>query len=170
MRVKTRINESKVSMLREGTPAVVRVDALGRLPLRGAITEVTVIPAPANGPFSDVKVYFANVDVEGYAGLRPGMTAEVEFMVDVRRNVTRIPVGKVRWFDGKPFAAVPAGGGRHSWKRLELGLADESFAEVLSGLDPGEKIISNPASLPPPSDAERRAATIAMQTSSPVAS
>jgi multidrug resistance efflux pump len=169
MRVKTRINESKVSLLESGTPAIVRVDALGREPLRGKITEVTVIPAPANGPFSDVKVYFANVDVEGHSGLRPGMTAEVEFMVDSRRNVPRIPVNTIRWFDGKPYAAIPSAEGGHTWKLLDLGLSDEAFAEIITGLEPGQKVIADPSGLPPPTDAERQAATIAMQSPGPLA-
>jgi multidrug resistance efflux pump len=169
MRVKARVNESKVSMLRTGTPALVRIDALSRLELRGEVSEVTVIPAPANGPFSDVKVYFANVDIEGNAGLRPGMSAEVEFLVEARRNVSRVPVEVVRYFDGKPYAAVPVAHGKHRWKLLELGLANDLFAEILGGLEPGEKVISDPSSLPPPTTAERQAATLAMRSPSPLA-
>jgi HlyD family secretion protein len=160
MRVKTRINESKVSLLDAGTPARVRVDAFPDKVLTGRVAEVTVIPTQVAGPFSDVKVYYANVDIEGFEGLRPGMSAEVEFLVNDRRDVPRVPVGAVRWFDGAAYVATPKASG-FEWKRLELGVTDRAFVEVRSGLRPGERVIADPSGLAPPTHAERAALQVA---------
>ena len=40
--------------------------------------------------------------------LRPGLSAEVTFLVDQPRKVTRLPLQAVRWFGDVPFAAVVA--------------------------------------------------------------
>ncbi len=159
MLVKVRVNESKVSYLNRGTPALVRVDAFpGRL-LHGKVTKVTVIPTPANGPFSDVKVYFAMVEIEqGFEGLRTGMSAKVDFLIDRREDVVRVPVRSIRWFDGEPFVALPGPEGRHSWKHIKLGLMNTGFAEVLAGLRPLDRVVADPGTLDPPDRSEREAA------------
>ncbi len=82
MRVQAKVNESKVMMIRPGMKAQVVTDAFADQPLQGTVTEVTAIPAPANGPVSDVKIYYARVAIDkGIEGLRPGMSAEVSFFV-----------------------------------------------------------------------------------------
>src|SRR5262249_9109781 len=91
MRVKARINESKMAFIRTGLDAQIHVDAYPERPLRGRVAEVTPINTPLNA--SDVRIYYANVDiVEGFDELRPGLSAEVIFKIDTRHNVTRIPV------------------------------------------------------------------------------
>ncbi len=73
MRVKTRINETKVAHLRRGQGVRVKIDAFPGRPMRGQVAEVTAISTPVNGPFSDVRVYYANVEIEDeIEDLRPG--------------------------------------------------------------------------------------------------
>ncbi len=150
MRVRVKINESKVSFVEVGQNASIRLDAFPRQALLGRVTEVTAIPSPVNGPISDVKVYFAIVEIEkGFAGLRPGLSAEVTFFVDSHQDVTRIPLRAIRWQDGNAFAALPSGP-KVQWQRLKLGILNPSHAEVLSGLEPGDRVIADPENLPPP--------------------
>jgi multidrug resistance efflux pump len=159
LRVRTKVNEAKVSSIYPGMHALVRVDAFADRLLKGVVREVTVIPTQAGGPFSDVKVYFANVEVvEGFDGLSPGMTAQVEFLIDRKDEVTRVPLGSLRWFDGVAFVALPQGKSGHAWKPVRLGAMDSLHAEVVAGLEPGQRVLSDPAELPPPSVDERAAA------------
>jgi multidrug resistance efflux pump len=160
LQVRTKINESKVALLHEGTPALIRVDALPETPLRGRVTSVTVIPTPVNGPFSDVKVYYALVAVEqGFEGLQNGMSAKVEFLVDERPDVTRVPIHAVRWFDGVPFVAtLPDPDRTPQWHPIEVGLLNAGFAEVKAGLEPGQRVVAEPGTLEPPTRAQREAA------------
>ncbi|GIW88491.1 MAG: hypothetical protein KatS3mg108_2815 [Isosphaeraceae bacterium] len=164
MRIKVRVNEAKVTLLEPGTRALIRIDAFPDRVMTGTVSEVTVIPVPANGPFSDVKIYYANVDIdETFPELRTGMTGQVEFLVKELEDVTRVPLKAVRWFDGTAFVAVPtASGGRqpYEWKPVELGLLNEGYAEVRSGLVAGERVIADPLPLSPPSRAERDAAKV----------
>ncbi len=157
MRVKARINETKMGQLRSGQRAQIRVDAFPDRIMQGTVAEITAISTPVNGPFSDVRIYFAMVNIDqGHDDLRPGLTAEVFFKCDAHTNVTRVPIQAVRSIDGKHYVALhqasPQAGQNTfwKWKRVELGISDPNFVEVLSGVKRGERIIANCLALPAP--------------------
>jgi multidrug efflux pump subunit AcrA (membrane-fusion protein) len=158
MRVKARINESKVTMVHTGQRVIVTVDAFPERPLRGTVAEVTPINTPLNG--SDVRIYFANVDIDqGFDDLRPGLSAQVTLNIDVRKNVTRVPIESIRWVGEKAYVALydrsraEAGEQAWRWRPIELGLSDSEHAEVLSGLSSGDRVIASPRALPAPTPA-----------------
>ena len=110
-----------------------------------------------NGPFSDVRIYFATVNIEeGFANLRPGFTAKVLFRTNVKNNVPRLPVQAVRPIDGKHYVAVhqanPSANPQNAWqwKRVELGLSDPDYVEIVSGVKQGERVLADPRTLPLP--------------------
>jgi multidrug resistance efflux pump len=161
MRVKVRINETKVALVHSGQEAEVVIDAFPDQPLRGRVAEVIPISVPANGPFSDVRIYNATVDiVEGFDALRPGLSAEVFFHVESKPDVTRVPLDSIQWVKERAFVAVSDPNDRQAirwnWRELKVGLSDTSYAEVLSGVEPGERIIADPDTLPRPDPAELR--------------
>ena len=154
MRIRAKINESKVMTIQKGQRASVRVDAFPNRVLSGSVGEITLIPAPASGPGSDVRIYFANINLDSgnFEGLKPGLSAQVSFLVDDRPAVTQIPIYSIRWVDGVPFAAVATKSLQqpYRWQPLEVGESNTSFAEVLHGLTEGEQVVSRPDQLPAP--------------------
>jgi HlyD family secretion protein len=155
MRVKARINESKLSLVHTGQTARIVVDAYPERPLHGRVAEITPINVPLNA--SDVRVYYANVDIEkGFEELRPGLSAEVNFMVDSRRDVARIPLDSIRWVNEQGYVAVQNSGaasgsaGSWSWRPIQLGMTDSRYAEVISGVKVGDRIVAAPQKLPAP--------------------
>lgn len=152
MSVRVRINESKIASITKGQKTEILIDAFHDRPLEGTVKEVTVIPAPANGPFSDVKIYNALVEIDsgGFEGLRPGLSAQVAFHMDDREGVVRVPVGALRWVDNRPWAARQTSSGDLEWVKLRLGSAGSTHAEVISGLEPGDRVAADPRSLPAP--------------------
>ena len=154
MQVKAKVNESKVAYIHPGQEAEVRVDAFPDHPLHGRVSEITAISAPANGPFSDVKIYYATVKIEqGFDGLRPGLSAEVDFHLGVRQNVTRVPMQAVREVGGQSFVALRTKtdqGPSWKWVPIRIGMTNAMFAEVVSGLKPGDQVIAEPKGLPGP--------------------
>jgi len=164
MQVRARVNESKVAKLSSGQTAQVVIDAFPDRPLRGTVTEITAIPAPAAGPGSDVRVYYAIVKLDslGFDGLLPGLSAQVTFLVETKPQVTRVPLQAVRWLHNQSYVAVArtAGPGQdaaqadpstaYRWQPVELGMSDTMYIEVVSGLKPGEKLLAHPEALPPP--------------------
>jgi len=157
MRIKARINETKVSQIKSGQKCVVTIDAYPDRRLHGTVTDVTVISTPVNGPFSDVRVYFALISIDNaFDGLRPGLSGEVTFLYDQRKQVDRLPIAAIREVDGKSFVAVPdpspAAEKRqpYRWQKVELGLSDSDFVEVLSGVEAGDRVVANPSALAMP--------------------
>lgn len=156
MQVKAKVNETKVSFLRLGQPVLIRIDAFPDRPLRGTVQAITAIPAPTDA-MSDVRVYYATVSLEsgGFDELRPGLSAEVHFEVDSERDVTRVPLQAVRWIGDQAYAALATATSADKswqWKPVVLGMSDSSFAAVISGLKPGDRIIADAESLPAPTN------------------
>ena len=82
--------------------------------------------------------------------MRTGLSAQVAFFVDEKHDVTRVPLGAVRWSDGEPYVAVPRKSGKgFDWRGVKLGLQGSGVAEVLDGLSPGDSIIALPDALLP---------------------
>ena len=155
LQVRARINESQVDRIKSGQTAWIRFDADLENLLRGKVTDITAIPVPVNGPISDVRAYFATVRIESgnSESLRAGLSAEVAFQVETRHRVTRIPLEAIRWIDGRTFAALAitaTTGPLWQWKPIALGVSDTSFAEVVSGLEPGDQVVFDSESLPAP--------------------
>jgi len=168
MRLRARINESKLSMIHTGVPAQILIDAYPQRPLHGTVAEVNAINTPLNG--SDVRVYYANVDIkEGFADLRPGLSAAVSFLVDARRSVTRVPIEAIRWAGDQAFVALHdlslAASSKETWRwqPIEIGVSDTRFAEVVNGLKVGDRVVASPRSLPDPKPlpVERPATSVA---------
>jgi multidrug resistance efflux pump len=155
MRVRARINESKVAMIRMGQPVIILVDAFPDRPLKGVVAEVVPISVPIRG--SDVRIYYANVDItEGFEALKPGLSAEIIVEIESRHDVTRVPIESIRWVNDRPYVALydraGADAGRQAWlwQPIEIGLSDPDHAEVLNGLKPGDRVVARPGNLPPP--------------------
>ena len=156
MRIKARINETKMGQLMSGQRAMIKVDAFPDRLMQGTVAEITAISTPVNG-LSDVRIYFAIVNIDqGNDDLRPGLTAEVFLKCDSHTNVTRVPIQAVRSIDGKHYVALhqtPSQAEQNSswkWKRVELGLSDPNFVEVVSGVKRGERVVANSLALPEP--------------------
>ena len=155
MRIRAKINQTRIAQIKPGLKARIQLDAFPDRSFVGTVEEVTPIPEPSNGPFSDVLTYFANVtlDAGGFDDLRPGLSARVVVEVETRRAVPRVPIEAIRWTAGKSFAAVTAADETEpgwEWKPVQLGISDTSFAQVISGLEPGDKVVSDPDDLPAP--------------------
>jgi multidrug resistance efflux pump len=155
MHVLARINESQVAQVRSGQPVMIHLEAFPDQPLSGSVAEIIPIASLANGPYSDVRTYSAtiNIDSGGFDELRSGMTAEVDFLVESRHKVTRVPLEAIRWADDKSYVAMATDspdGLDWIWKRIDVGVTDTSFSEVVAGLEPGDRVIAQCESLPEP--------------------
>jgi HlyD family secretion protein len=154
MHVMARINESQVARVKSGQPVSIHLDAYPDRVMKGSVAEIMPLPSLTKGPLSDVHAFLANVRIEsgGFEALRSGLTAELEFLVETRRRVPRVPLEAIRWFGSQTFAAmvVSTTTGLHwLWRPIELGVSDTTFAEVVSGLEPGDRVIAHSEDLPP---------------------
>lgn len=101
------------------------------------------------------------------------MSAELKIEIETHHQVTRIPLESVRWASGQTYVALASPADADvdwHWKPIKLGVSDASFAEVVSGLEPGERVIAHCDGLPAPEPVTSAADTdeaIAMDERSP---
>ena len=141
MQVKVNVHESKVENLRPGMRARIRI--LDR-ELTGSVTTVASQPEPTGFFSANVKEYATIVRIDGQPeGLRPGMTAEVEILVDHLHDVVTVPVAAIvqQQSGFRCWAQTPQGPQRRD---LTVGQTNDQFVEIKEGLAEGEVVLLNP--------------------------
>lgn len=143
MQVEAFVHESEIKKVREGMPAVVRVDAFPDIALHGQVIEVaTFYDATRHWLSGGVKEYATTVLIdnlpEGIA-LKPGMTAQCRIRVGELSDGVIIPLAAVVQHDESYYCyvATPAGIER---QEVELGENTDNYVEVLSGVDAGQRV------------------------------
>jgi len=147
MQVNTKVHESHIEPIRKDMKAKIRVDAFSDQLLEGTVVDVAPLP-DANSMFSsDIKVYTTKVQIDKpLPGLRPGMNAEVEILVNRLENVQFVPVTAVLQFSGKDHLTKKVDD-RYVQTEVELGPSNESYVQVTKGAKEGELIVMSPISL-----------------------
>jgi HlyD family secretion protein len=146
MEAKVLVNESKIELLELDSHAQLKI---GDRMFRGTVKSIA--NQPERGSFgSDVKEYATIVSIEGEAaGLKPGMTAEVEILVDEFEDVLTVPVSAVVEKRGKYFCWVGAGEEKPEQRELiVIGTNDRKMA-ISDGVKVGDKVILNPRATVP---------------------
>lgn len=145
MVVKVNIHESAVKRLATGQRAKVKIDAFPNQQLEGVVTRVAVVADSAQSFMNpDLKVYPTVVKIDGtYDWLRPGMSSEVEILVDTLQDVVYVPLQAVSYFGDRQVVYV-ANGSKPERRTVEVGDFSEQFIEIVSGLKEGEKVLLLP--------------------------
>jgi len=143
MTVQTQVSEADVSRLRLGMP--VYFTTLGSEGKRweGELRQVNPTPEVVN----NVVLYNALFDVPNPDGaLMTQMTAQVFFVVAAAKDAVLVPAAAVRRApDGRATVRVAGAEGRLENREVELGLVSRVSAQVLSGLEPGERVATSGA-------------------------
>ena len=148
MRVNTKVHESMAGRIRPGRPARVRVDAFASEELKGVVQTIAPLADPNSFFSSDIKVYTTQVSIEkGPSGLRPGMTAQVEILIEELPDVLAIPVQAILAFKGKEYVYVKTATGGYDRREITSGTSNDKLVEVKKGLTKGESIAMSPSLL-----------------------
>jgi HlyD family secretion protein len=163
MGVELRVHESSVNKVKPGQDATVTVEAHPDLAFHGKVVKVAPLPDPQHGWFDPgVKVYTTYVTIDGtHEVLKPGMSAKVEILVDRLHDVKIVPVQVVENRAGKKFCYVAADSGPEE-REVVTGEFNNTFVEIVGGLQIGEKVL-----LSPPRGIEREPASETKQPQQP---
>jgi multidrug efflux pump subunit AcrA (membrane-fusion protein) len=141
------IHESLVKRVRRGQSVTILIDAMPKTPLRGEVLKVAPLPNADESWFNpDRKVFSASIGLDGAPReVRPGMSARVEILIEEKDDVLLLPVQAVAGTVDQPVAWVVEEEGAEAVERpIELGLSNDRFAEVLSGLTSGDVVVLSP--------------------------
>ncbi|MFO0919701.1 MAG: HlyD family efflux transporter periplasmic adaptor subunit [Planctomycetaceae bacterium] len=147
MKVNARIHESKISMIKPGLTATVKIDAFATEEFHGEVDVVSSVPSSVNTFNRDLKEYEATVrltdEVSRINRLRPGLNATLEILVDQKNDVMQTPVQSVISILDKRYVWALAENGPEM-KEIHIGDTNERMVEILDGIEPGTQVIMNP--------------------------
>ena len=150
MQVECRIHESLIGRISEGLPAKVRVDAYPDREFEGKVAEVSNVPMSGRFPNYDLREYETNIALTGaeelVRDLRPGLTAQVEIIIDDRDSVLQVPQQAIVTAGDKKvvFVADPTKASGTESRYIKIGAVNDSYAEILDGIAEGDKVVLNP--------------------------
>ena len=140
MQVKVGIHESMIDRVKPGMLARL---TLSEMTLEGTVSKVAAVAQPAGWWTGNVVKYDVIVDIPKAAGLKPGMSAEVEVVLAEYQNELTIPVAAVveTEFDNLCWVKTPEGLER---RPIQLGDGNDVFIIVKAGLQAGDEVVLNP--------------------------
>lgn len=127
------IDEDDIPLIRVGQKALIRADAFPGAAMEGLVAEIT----PKGDPVA--RVYRARIGLRDAAGLRVGMTTEINIVVRETAEAVLVPATAVR--DGRVFVLADD----HALaRRISVGAVGAGKAEVRGGLKAGETVLVDP--------------------------
>ena len=140
MQVKVGIHESMVDRIKPGLAARI---TLPDKTLDGEVSSVASVTRPAGWWTGNVVKYDTIVKLPSVEGLKPGMSAEVEVIIDRHEDVLTIPVAAVVETAQGDFCWVKTAD-RANRRALQLGDTNDTFIVVKAGLKEGDEVVLDP--------------------------
>lgn len=131
-RIDAEIPEGSSGRVTVGSPVTVRI---GSGQLQGTVSNIT--PQAKGGVVS----FVVRLDDPRNSRLRSGLRAELYVAYGYKDKVTRIPVGKFFKGPGEYQLFVLDGENKLVKRGVKLGDSNREFAEVISGLNPGDRVV-----------------------------
>lgn len=139
------VDELDIASLEEGQKVNISADALSKQRFTGYVDNIGLLGSSENG----VTSYPVTIVIDNAEGLWPGMNITADIIVDSAKDVITIPVAAVNRGStvllkgGKEEEGIDQSNAPSDSKyvRVELGLNDESYIEVISGISEGDIIL-----------------------------
>lgn len=133
------VDETDIGALFAGQLVNVNLDAYPASAFKGFVKRI----AYDSKMISNVTMYEVDVTAENLPDFaRSGMTATLTFLVEERENVPAIPTSALEYRKDKAFVRLPAKeGGAPESRLVKIGLSENSFTEVVSGLEVGDEVL-----------------------------
>lgn len=138
MRLRTYVDDIDVLHVKQGAPVRVVVDALVDKSFEGTVEKVETTGEERNG----ISKFEAIIKVTGSSELRPGMQGKGFIDAGSAENVLLVVQEAIFEDDGKPMVEVLKDDGTTKIVPVKLGLMNDRVAEVESGLEEGDKVVT----------------------------
>ncbi len=132
------VDETEVGKLRLDMPLILTIGAIENRSFEARIEHI----APKGKEISGTIQFGlrAKVVLEANYFIRSGYSATADIVLEKRVNVLAINEGNLIFRENGVFVEVETGSQQLEMRKIETGLSDGINIEVLSGLDPGERI------------------------------
>jgi multidrug efflux pump subunit AcrA (membrane-fusion protein) len=138
LKMEVTLSESDIGKVRKGQTATVSIDSMEGTELAGQVTKVSVLPSEGS---SSVVEYPATILLTQSAkGLRAGMSASAEVVVEQVKNAITVPSEAISSLGSGKTVTVEEGG-KEVTKQVTTGLEGDETTEVVSGLKAGQTLV-----------------------------
>jgi len=133
IRVRAAVSDADLPYVKTGAAAEVSISAIPDQVFSGRVTRISPIVDPASRS-ATVEITLPN----SQRRLVPGMTASVRLVVERREHVVTVPLGALFATDRTRVVVVEGTTAR--FRAVQVGLVGDDRAEIMSGINPGEKV------------------------------
>lgn len=150
------LNEVDIGKVKVGQKVTLTFDAVEGLTAVGEVAEVDAVGTVSQGVVSyNIKIKFdANDD-----RIRPGMSVSASIITDTKQDVLAVPNGAIKSQGNTSYVEVFSGKYSSSEmtagiistvvpqkQQVEIGLADDSWTEVILGIEAGQQVVTRTVS------------------------
>lgn len=135
--VEAELREADAGAVREGSTAIVELAAFPGRPIQGRV-QFVYPTMDAQARTLTARIGIPNPD----GRIKPGMYATVRLSAPVRRALT-VPASAVVNTGERKLAFMDIGGGKLMPMEIETGRTAGDYTEVLSGLEPGQRVVTS---------------------------
>lgn len=131
------IDETVIAKIKKGMHVLFHVDSFGKKDFQGKIDQIYPQPEIQNGV-----VYYVGVvkSFNDASLLRPEMTTHNKIIVQIIKNVLRLPNQAVKFKNGHFFVYLKKDS-KVVEQSVQPGISDEHYTQILSGLKEGDIVL-----------------------------
>ncbi|HEX5137550.1 MAG TPA: efflux transporter periplasmic adaptor subunit [Planctomycetota bacterium] len=145
MLAEIKVHETSLKKVKLGMPCRVWVDAVPNRVFVGRVAKIGVLPDAVSwwqgNP--DLKVYNTEINLDDGTDLRAGMSCRAEIIVETYEKALFVPIQCVVREGKQTVVYTPSPQGPVSVP-VEIGLDNNSMVRIVSGVEPGQKVLLNP--------------------------
>ncbi len=144
MQVRANVNESRITLIRPGMPARIRIDAVNNMELIGRVSKVNRYAEPGSWFSTSIKEYATLIEIDNPPdNIRTGMTAEAQIFVEQLPEATQVPIQAIYEHGGKTYSLVRQGPRSFETREVSIGATNENMATINEGISPGDNVVLN---------------------------
>ena len=137
--VKAQVDETDIGKLKLHQDAEIVLDAYSKEKIDGEIDQIAFEAKTVN----NVTTYIVDVLPEETPDyFRSGMTANVTFFVDEKKDTLYVPSEAIKSLDGKSTVLVKRENGTPQEREVTIGVSDGKHTEIVEGLSENDTVLS----------------------------
>lgn len=140
MTLTIQVDELQVANVRQGQQVIVTSPGLPGRTFHGTVASVGAIGQNNGG----LATFAVQIDISGTSALKPGMTADARIVIRTVPGALMVPVEAVVQSGSRAEVEV-LDGGKPTFAPVRVGLVNDRYAQITSGLRQGEVVVTGAA-------------------------
>ncbi|MEM8533596.1 MAG: efflux RND transporter periplasmic adaptor subunit [Chloroflexota bacterium] len=151
LRITVSVDELDIAQVAIGQEVRITLDALPDIEIEGTVDQIAPLASVSE---QGATTYAVDVEFDpGDAGVKPGMTASVQIVTNVKDDAVLVPRRAVEISAGETYVYVPSASGEpdsqtgrpaSEQRQVEIGLSNAQFIEITDGLEADEEVLVQP--------------------------